>query len=190
MRNLKNYISRQPAKDNFNCNMPYLQTIFLGTVLVTAFCGCTTSKEPDQDNLTSLTQTRQDWGFIQFSKVKAYRMNWTDEDASNGLVGEKNKLNRSRIPKNGINLNLDQISLLREAVTGSHPDHPAAGCFNPHHAFVFYDDQENIVGHIDICFRCSNYRKEPVGFAQIFNLGKLASLFRNLNIPVSNPKWN
>jgi len=134
-----------------------------------------------------------DWGFIQFSEVRAFRLNWDDEYSFEGLFLEPNKLNRNRLPKKGVRLNAEQIEQLHKAVTGSHlhlQRYWAAACFYPHHAFAFYNSDGKITGHIDICFLCSNYGGEPSGFAETWDLSALAILLKDLGIPLHNPAWD
>lgn len=130
-----------------------------------------------------------DWGFLKFSEVRAFRINWSDEDAFDGLVGEKNKLNPTRFPTDGVLLTSLQVERLQEAVTGAHSEHLVAACYNPHHSFAFYDSAGQIVGHIDICFLCWNYRSNPPGFAKTWNLAELSGLLTELGIPLRNEKW-
>ena len=38
---------------------------------------------------------------------------------------------------------------------------PVTWCFIPHHMIVFYDGKGGRLGHVKICFRCTNYRAYP-----------------------------
>jgi hypothetical protein len=131
----------------------------------------------------------QDWGFLKFAEVKAYRTNWRDEYSRDLIVNDRGRLNPARYPKEGIPLGASQVNQLRKAVTGSHKPHNRAYCFNPHHAFVFYDASGKIVGNIDICFSCLNYHAVPKGFAEDWDLRALKKLFEELGIPIKNPAW-
>ena len=62
-------------------------------------------------------------------------------------------------------------------------------CFDPHHAFVFLDDDQSVVGHIDICFLCNQYRASPLGYAVNWDLNAVAELFVELELEISNPNW-
>lgn len=166
-----------------------IQSFFFCAAFAAVLCGCTITTEPNRTKVTPESIAGGDWGFLQFSEVRAYRLNWDDEYAFEGLVGDNEKLNRTRVPKAGISLNKKQVAQLQQAVTGRHPSHPVAMCFYPHHAFAFYDDRGRVVGHIDVCFLCSNYGGKPNGFADNWDLSKLALLFNELGMPLSNPKW-
>ena len=130
------------------------------------------------------------WHFSNFSKVRAFRLNWNDESSFDRIIDQDGKLNSTRLPLEGVVLSEDQVSQLEAAVTGSHPMHPVAACFYPHHAFIFYDDAGKIVGDINICFLCSNYSGMPEGFAQQWNLEALADLVQDIGMPLRNPEWD
>lgn len=127
------------------------------------------------------------WHF-QFSEVRAYRMNWDDEYARNGiLIGES--LNESRQPKEGIVLSDRQMEELRKAIMEGRIDGALTMCHYPHHAFIFYSESGEIVGHFDICFLCSSARGAPAGFAEFADYQSLRSLMASLGIPVTHPDW-
>lgn len=50
-----------------------------------------------------------------------------------------------------------------DVITKKLPEQPteASWCFVPHHMIVFCDETGTIVGHVKICFQCSNYRVYP-----------------------------
>jgi len=129
------------------------------------------------------------WHFSGFNEIRAYRLNWEDEHSMNPIVNQDGSLNPTRIPKEGVPLTEAQVKRLEAAVTGSHPEHPVAACFYPHHAFLFFDGSRKIVGHINICFLCSNYRGQPEGYARNWNLSQLEELLKDIGIPLRNPKW-
>jgi len=129
------------------------------------------------------------WHFT-FKEVRAFRLNWEDEQSVARILDRDGNLNPTRIPQDGFVLTNEQITTLEAAVTGDHPDHPIADCLYPHHAFIFYGESGEIVGHIDICFLCSNYSGEPQGYAGNWNLVALRKLFSDMGIPLSNTDWD
>ncbi len=129
------------------------------------------------------------WHFANLSDVRAYRFNWDDQCSFDGIVDDGGELNSTRWPLEGIVLNASQVSRLKAAVTGSHPCHPTAACFYPHHAFVFYDDQGRMVGYLNLCFLCSNYSGVPDEFADLWDLEALAAILGELGMPLRNPQW-
>lgn len=130
------------------------------------------------------------WHFGGFKEVRAYRINWDDEYSFDKIIGPDGKLNGTRLPAGGVALDQAQIGKLEAAVTGTHPDHPVAACFYPHHAFLFYDESGAVIGHINICFLCSNYDGAPKGFASSWDLEALESLIREIGLPIRNEEWD
>ncbi len=128
------------------------------------------------------------WHFT-FSEVRAYRVNWKDKHSFDPILDNSGKLNPTRIPLNGVKLTEDQALILQKVVYGNHPAHPLAACLYPHHAFLFFDADGSIVGQINICFICYSYHGLPQGFASQWDLAALSELFRQLNMPIKNPRW-
>jgi hypothetical protein len=130
-----------------------------------------------------------DWGFIKFAEVRAFQMNWANRYARSQIL-DGGKMNRTRMPKDGIALNENQVRCLRVAVTGSHPLRPFRECLHPHHAFVFYDESRKIVGTLDVCFLCGNHEAWPKGFDENADMAALELLVKDLGMPIKNPKWD
>lgn len=141
---------------------------------------CTTDSDPKNGG----------WHFTNFSEVRAFRLNWEDEQSFAKVLDGDGKLNPTRLPEEGILLTDEQVAALEAAITREHPEHPVAACFYPHHAFVFFADSGEIVGHINICFICSSYSGSPQGFAETWDLEALRALIEDLGLPLSNPDWN
>lgn len=118
-------------------------------------------------------------------------MNWKGEYDPNSILDRKGRLNKTRLPRQGVSLNEAQLAQLKKAVTGSRPDPEwLTACFNPHHAFVFFDEKGGIVGHLDICFQCWNKRASPHVFAQNWDMESLLRLFESMGMPIENPDWD
>ena len=100
-------------------------------------------------------------------------------------------MNPTRLPEDGVELSGKQIEQLKVAITGHHPEHGVALCMYPHHGFLFFDQFGKIIGHIDICFLCSNYSASPQGaFASTWDLEALEGLIRDIGFPIKNWKWS
>lgn len=130
------------------------------------------------------------WHFSGFSEVRAFRLNWEDKHSFDRIINQDGSLNDTRLPEAGIILTDQQVSRLEAAVTGTRPEHPVADCFYPHHAFVFYNESGEIIGHLNICFLCSNYSGEPSGFAASLDFDKLAKIVTDIGMPLRNPNWD
>lgn len=92
----------------------------------------------------------------EFSSIVAYQMNGEREDA----IFENGKLSRM-VKGKGSELNAEQtMQLLGFIQDGNAFGGFAAKCFNPRHAFVFYDD-DRPVGHLTICMECGWMKSTP-----------------------------
>ena len=162
--------------------MKRLLSILAGLACLLALlpsCGLSQAK-----NLAKL-----EWPMEGVAEVRAYRTNWADEFGRELILTEKGELNVNRIPQKGVALNAKQMAKLNQVITGKHPEQPSASCFNPHHAFVFFDAEGKILGRIDICFKCGNYNSSHRGFSSSLDFQGLRELFGELDIPIANPEW-
>lgn len=80
----------------------------------------------------------------------------------------------------------EQTVRLISFITGKRKDSgAAAGCYLPHHGFIFYDKDSKIVGHLAICFGCGNYRSSPKeDLSRPWDLGGLSALTTELGLPM------
>lgn len=117
-------------------------------------------------------------------RVRAYTINSGDEfpsPAEGGVID--GRLNRKRLPKDGVELSPAQIAhFLRATTTAEHPG-PHAACFYPHHALVFFDADEKIIGHYTICFLCLGYHSSIGQFVSEPDYDDLHRLIASLQLP-------
>lgn len=176
--------TRDRASEPHRLSLGFHYSRFLAFLCLSlAFAGCDSSELPK-------SKAGGDWGFIKFSEVRAYRTNWEEQSAIEFIVTEDGQLNRTRIPHDGIPLDASQVARLHSAIATAHPEPDViAACFNPHHAFVFYDESGKIIAYVDLCFQCGNYRYHPDGFSRSIDWGALESLVKELGMPIANSKW-
>lgn len=124
--------------------------------------------------------TAPDWPGVAYKEVRAYY-------ASTPFL---ESFQQAGIPeqvedKDGVLLNADQEQRLISAATTEKQPEAIAVCWNPRHAFVFYDDAGKAVAEVDVCFECANamgaYTKWP-------DLGALATLVTDLGLPLGLPE--
>ena len=127
------------------------------------------------------------WHFA-FSEVRAYQLNWDDKYSFDSIV-QGEQLNDTRRPRDGMALTDVQIESLRRAILNRKEDGVIGMCRYPHHAFVFFGSDNQVVGHYDVCFLCSNAGGAPGGFSGFPDYDALRSLFTDLGMPIANPEW-
>jgi len=96
------------------------------------------------------------------------------------------KLHETVINREGALLTTNQVNRLLIAVTGEHPVYDVAACFNPRHAFVFYDSDRKPVAQIELCFECLEHEAKPEGAAAYYDWPALAKLCAELKL-VNSP---
>src|SRR5690349_17352581 len=79
--------------------------------------------------------SKEPWPPQSYTEVRAFLYNLDSADALPCV--DNGKLSPTVTDPNGVRLTDAQVARLISAVTGSHPDHDIAGCYVPHHAYVF-----------------------------------------------------
>jgi hypothetical protein len=123
------------------------------------------------------------WPGKPYAEVRAYAYN-RHGDMDRPIL-KNGRLDRSVINKRGVLLAADQTRRLVKAVTGERPaPHFTTACFNPRHAFVFYDAAKKPVAWIELCFECGNAEGEPRPADQVYDVAALESLAKELKLPL------
>ena len=132
--------------------------------------------------LSGVFSAAADWPGVPFAEVRAYTYNKKDDDRN---IVTKGTLSPTVLNKQGVVLTAEQTRALVAAVTGKRPAPQwAAACFNPHHAFVFYDAAQKPVGWVEVCFECGNAAAEPAQRGQVYDVAALEKLATDLRLPL------
>ena len=82
-------------------------------------------------------------------------------------------------------LTTEEVAELANLVTGEHGTSGAAGCYIPHHGFIFYASDGSIVAHLEVCLMCKGNRSFPYeGLANPLDYQGLNNLFNAIGLPV------
>jgi hypothetical protein len=84
----------------------------------------------------------------------------------------------------GVKLDADQVQRLVKAITVSQPKSRRTPCYAPHHAFVFYDAQGNVVSWFEMCFGCNQQRSYPAGTPEYVDREALWQIAGELKLPL------
>lgn len=173
-------------------------------LLLTSILSCTTKEVTNeqselnntQQTETPLTQGKNSqhptfyWDSVNIAKVKAllYFPEVTSPSGDMPIMNEYQEVNSGVIPAYTRYLNKSQIKTLANKLkTIDRTDSiiEISLCFNPHHALVFYDHQERILGHMSICFVCNRYKLEPSHpNHNPISILALQALIKTLDIPL------
>ena len=83
-------------------------------------------------------------------------------------------------------LSFEEKRALDSVITNSNPDNEIimADCYWPHHGIVFYDKEDNIIGHLSICFSCGGYDVSQDGlYINYLDLDGIRAIFKKKGIP-------
>ena len=159
--------------------------MFIGGLLSSGLAGCQSAGPAKQfENV----RPKFDWGFIRFSEVRAFRLNWDKKGATEPFKSSDGKLNSTLLPTEGIKLNDQQVKTLKRATTREYGKAPLPMRFSPHHAFAFYD-QGRMVGYLEICFLYNEHHQVPDGFSSSWDMTEIRGLLIDLGIPLANYDW-
>lgn len=117
-------------------------------------------------------------GVKHCERVAAYVLNQGVASPSPSLTLVMNgELNPDRSPLEGRTLDDREVNALLDATTVKNYPNAHARCFLPRHAIAFYGQDGKMLGHLDLCFSCHQYRahnikvvREPdyVGLRRLF----------------------
>jgi len=79
-----------------------------------------------------------------------------------------------------------------DILTQKHPKQSVftTWCFHPHHMIVFCDENGIIIGHVKICFECSNYKVYPPSAIQSNSIVYFRAIIDSLDIYVGESYWD
>jgi hypothetical protein len=123
------------------------------------------------------------WPGKPYVEVRAYAYNRNGD--MDRVILKNDRLDHSVINKHGVPLEADQTRRLVAAVTGKRPEpHFTTACFNPRHAFVFYNAEKKPVAWVELCFECGNAAAEPHRPDQVYDVAALENLAKELKLPL------
>lgn len=102
------------------------------------------------------------WPGVTYSYIKVYLYNLDNQLYGNYKPVKNGKLDATVVGQ-GQELTEAQTTELMTILNGDTRVLNAglSGCYEPHHAFVFYDDKDQMVASSDICFLCQGIRFYP-----------------------------
>ncbi len=133
----------------------------------------------------SAKEPAESWPGVEFAHVAAYCYDYTRDERGSPIVFKDRTLHKGIIQATTVRLSPPQIETLRTLVATESDEDGEVECYDPHHAFVFYDRDWKPVAWIDICFFCDDWSAVPKeGSAEIIDLQKLERFCREIGLPV------
>ena len=125
------------------------------------------------------------WPAAAFTRVEAYCYDHTQDQRGTAIVFPDGSLHRGVIDSKTVKLDESQILKLRKLLTEeSKKEFGESDCYEPHHAFVFYNEEGKVTASFDICFLCSGYHSNPEGVARNADLDALEAFCGELGLPM------
>ncbi len=119
----------------------------------------------------------------EFDHVEVVLFNPELENGSSPLV-KSGKFHEGIIAHFTQTLNQDEVLELRGLVTGKHKPVDRARCYEPHHGFIFYNKEKKVLGYLEFCLMCKNYRlNPPKGLSNHWDLKGLKKLVEKKGLP-------
>ncbi len=175
---------------------------WLIALLFPFFFGCTETDGPESSdapkevapsppngNRISLDDHLSDWAAGAVA-VKAVVFDCAEGSSTLGFATHR------RIVEDGIEhpyivkdasvfLTTAEAATLAELVAGQHEPSSTAGCYVPHHGFIFYAEDDSIVAYIEVCLMCRSGGGVPrEGLAEYWDYDGLVEFIREIGLPV------
>lgn len=125
---------------------------------------------------------RNTWPPRHYAEVRAYLYNFDNKDGASCVTD--GRLSPSIVNPGGVRLSSAQVDALIAATTGKHPAHPVGGCYIPHHAYVWHGTSGRIVGWVELCFGCLDYRASSPAAPENFDIERLRKLTVETGLPI------
>lgn len=135
--------------------------------------------------------TPKQWPSEPFQHVVAYCYDFSQDQRGSSITFPDGSLHKGVIRATTIRLNDTQTVKLRALLSkDSENERGEVECYDPHHAFVFYDQDWKVVASVDICFLCDNYVARPRGVSNLIDLVALEALCREFGLPMLEDSSN
>jgi len=128
---------------------------------------------------------RDPWPKVNFTKVVGYCYDSTADKTNDDIIDKNYKLHKGIIASATVTLTKKQTSKLISILAQPPKQrHIPAACFIPHHAFVFYDADNDVVAHVSICFMCIGRTASPSNLRAKLDYASLEKFSRSIGLPM------
>jgi len=125
------------------------------------------------------------WPPVAFKYAVAYCYDFSQDPRGYSITFPDGSLHKGVIRATTVRLTEAQVTKLRTLLsTDSKMEHGDVDCYDPHHAFVFYDADWKVTASIDVCFLCDDYAARPKGTSDLIDLAALEAFCREIGLPL------
>lgn len=126
--------------------------------------------------------TEVKWPGKAFTEVRAYCYDYTAEKEGSFFIN--GHMHKGVQDPKGVKLSPSQVTTLVDALTTSQDKQARTPCYKPHHAYVFYGAQGEVVALFEMCFGCNKFVETPYGLPEYVDTGALYKLTGDLGLPL------
>ncbi len=124
------------------------------------------------------------WPPENVAHVVAYVYDYTQDSRGSSPVFPDGSLHKGIIRSATTRLNGGQAKTLLDTLTKPVEFHESEDCYDPHHAFVFYNKDWKPIGWFAVCWRCGTYAGGSEKFPDYIELAPVRKLTEELEMPV------
>lgn len=122
------------------------------------------------------------WPGKAFTEVRAYCYDYTAEKEGSFFIN--GRMHKGVMDPKGVKLSPAQVTTLVTALTTSQDKQARTPCYKPHHAFVFYGAQGEVVALFEMCFGCNKFVATPASLPEYVDTAALYQLTGELGLPL------
>lgn len=126
--------------------------------------------------------TRVNWPVVNYKEVRAFCYDYTADKSPSFFIN--GVMHKGVMDPKGVKLTPTQTQQLLTALTISQGKQDRTPCYKPHHAFVFYDADDNVAAVFEMCFGCNKFVATPGVLPEYINYDALWKLTGELGLPL------
>ena len=131
------------------------------------------------------------WPPAPFEYVVGYCYDFTQDPRGSAITFPDGSIHKGVIKGTTVRLSGVQVTSLRALLSiDSKTENGNVDCYDPHHAFVFYDADWKVTASIDICLFCEDYVARPKGASSLIDLQALEAFCRVIGLPILKDSSN
>lgn len=134
--------------------------------------------------ISSALAAPEKWPDVPYTHVVGYCYDFSQDPRGASIAFPDGSLHKGVIKAATVRLSDEQTKSLLKLLNGDvEYERGEVECYDPHHAFVFYDINWKIVASIDICFLCEDYAARPKGASGLIDLRAMEVFCRQIGLP-------
>lgn len=134
--------------------------------------------------ISSALAAPKKWPDVPYTHVVGYCYDFSQDARGASISFPDGSLHKGVIKATTVRLSDAQTKSLLEILNDDvEHERGEVACYDPHHAFVFYDSNWRIVASIDICFLCEDHAARPKGVHELFDLQAMEAFCRQIGLP-------